>query len=342
MSLPFSLRWRRQRVRWTRSLRRARSLDTVYVGERLAQYREYWSQAAETLGAEFGDLTDRVWEARRGDRRTRISNYIVQLDDTVTNTLAGDKPYGYRLAESLGVPTPRYGIFSLDRLDEAKRFLAELDQPAVVKPARGSASALGISTWVENDDALTDAACLASLFCNEWIVESMHFGESYRLLLLDGKLLHAVRRRGVRVVGDGSRTVGSLIPTEARRDRTLDATLAGQGMDADTVLEEGQELLVRSLPAPLASNRELRTEYDETITEQLDPSIIEAARRVASGFGSRFAGVDFVTPDPGQMLAACGGVFLELNTTPGIHHHDTDGQRPLAVAVEVMKTLLEG
>ncbi len=128
MSLPFALKMRFQRVRWARSLRRRfAGSGTVYVGERLSQYREYWETAAAELGAEFESLTSHVWEARLGGRATRISNYIVQLDDTVTNTLAGDKPYGYRLARELRIPTPAYASFTLERLDEAQRFAPTLN-----------------------------------------------------------------------------------------------------------------------------------------------------------------------------------------------------------------------
>ena len=44
-------------------------------------------------------------------------------------------------------------------------------------------------------------------------------------------------------------------------------------------------------------------------------------RRVVRAVGSSFAGVDVVTVDPTRPLRDSGGVFLEINTTPGIHHH---------------------
>ncbi len=37
--------------------------------------------------------------------------------------------------------------------------------------------------------------------------------------------------------------------------------------------------------------------------------------------GSRFAGVDLLTNDPTVPLAESRGVFVEINTTPGLHHH---------------------
>jgi len=171
-------------------------------------------------------------------------------------------------------------------------------------------------------------------------VETMHFGESCRLLLLDGELLHAVRRRGLRVRGDGQRAVRELLPAGLTADRTVRHTLEQQDRSLDHVPGDGEELLVRSLPLELNESREPRTVYDESITEVVHPELVEAARSIAAAFGTRFAGVDFVTCDPRLPLTGAA-VFLELNTTPGIHHHDIEpSRRPLPVAVRVLSSLL--
>ena len=59
--------------------------------------------------------------------------------------------------------------------------------------------------------------------------------------------------------------------------------------------------------------------------------------------GSQFAGVDLLTNDPTRTLAESGGVFLEINTTPGLHHHCTPSADGVAcdVAVTVLRRLLD-
>jgi D-alanine-D-alanine ligase-like ATP-grasp enzyme len=89
----------------------------------------------------------------------------------------------------------------------------------------------------------------------------------------------------------------------------------------------------------LTDPREPRAEYDEAITDRLHPELIEVSRKIATAFGARLAGVDFVLRDPHAPLAG-NGVFLELNATPGIHHHDTENLSPLPVAVSVLSKLL--
>jgi glutathione synthase/RimK-type ligase-like ATP-grasp enzyme len=39
--------------------------------------------------------------------------------------------------------------------------------------------------------------------------------------------------------------------------------------------------------------------------------------------GTRLAGIDVITTDPGVPLGESGGVILEVNATPGYHHHYT-------------------
>jgi phosphosulfolactate synthase len=320
---------------------------TVYVDQRLDEYRACWRAAAERAGAEFVPLSSTVWEVRRGGRRTRISGYVVQADDPVTLRLAGDKALCLRIAREAGVPVPAHHPFTLGTLDEARRMVAEDPGPWVVKPVRGSSSGLGVTTGIVSPREVERAAIAASLHCAELLLERMVPGESCRLLYLDGELIHAVRRRGVRVVGDGTASVAEHLRA-AGLARLLDdplaaRTLAAQGSSPGHVPERGHEVLVRGIPLVPRSGRELRTVYDETVTALVHPETAAALARVVAEVGSRFAGVDLVTTDPSLPLSRGGGAFIEINTTPGIHHHalpwDEEGTHD--VAVRVLRRLLD-
>lgn len=339
-------------VRWScriaRSLRLRFGRDrTTYVSQRRDEYRGYWEAAAHELGAEFTILTRHAWQVRRNGHATRISNHVVQTDDLVTLRLAGDKGYCYRVASSVGLPIPVHWVGRPDALDELRRFRERVGGLLVVKPARATSSGLGITTHVRTAWQLERAAALASLFCDEVLVEQMVFGESYRLLFLDGELLHAVRRRGVRIVGDGETTVHGLIRhglgARAARDPEILHGLAHQELTLSTVLAAGREVLVRSRPVSGRSpRREVRTIYDEAITPLLSADLLAEVRQVVSALGTRFAGVDLITCDPSRALGDVGGVFLEVNTTPGIHHHylDPSVQATNSVAVRVLDAIL--
>jgi cyanophycin synthetase len=338
------LRAARLQMRWTRVARRILDLEqTVYVAERVGEYRAYWQAAAQLIGAEFQPLTRDIWEVRCGERRTRIASYVVAADDAVTLRVAGDKELCHRMAREQGVPVPAHEVFTLSELSRARAFWEREGPPLVVKPVAGSSSGLGIGTHLRTWREIERAAVLASLHGSRIMLEKMVPGESCRLLFLDGRFLHAVRRRGVRVRGDGRSSVRQLlIAAGAPCDLTAELTLHAQGLSPATVPAARHELVARCLPAAVAGTRELRTIYDETITAAVAPELIDEVAPIVRALGSRFAGVDVITNDPGRSLADAGGVFLEINTTPGIHHHyhTPEEHRDHPVAVAVLRSLL--
>ncbi|MFL5541328.1 MAG: hypothetical protein ACJ8J0_20235 [Longimicrobiaceae bacterium] len=346
--LSLRLRAKRWNCRAVRDGRHALGLArTVYVEERLDEYRGYWEGAARLLGASFETLAPGIWEVRRGDRSTRIAGHVVAADDPVTLRVAGDKPLCHALAARAGLPVPEHHRFRLAEVDRARAIVRGSPGPWVVKPARGSASALGVTTGIDGAERVEDAAVLASLFGPELLLERMVPGESCRLLYLDGELLHAVRRRGARVAGDGAATVAALAARAG-----LSALLASpaarlelraQGLSPASIPAAGESVLLRGVPARHGDGRELRTVYDEAVTGRVHPATAAAAAEAVRLAGSRFAGVDLVTPDLSRPLGERGGAFIELNTTPGLHHHyqAPEDRRDHPVAVRVLRALLD-
>ncbi|MBI3668913.1 MAG: hypothetical protein HY237_03920 [Acidobacteria bacterium] len=346
-SLSLRLRTKRLQMIALRSVRKLLGLEkTIYVDERVSEYRTYWQEASRLIGAELHPLSDEFWEVRRGGRHTRIHIHNVQLNDSVVGALSSDKALCYRLAQEQGVPVPRHAIFRLSRIQRAAEFLKQHPGTYVVKPARNASAGRGVTTHVHTEKKLEKAALLASVYGEEFLLEEMIAGESCRLLFLEDKFLHGVRRRGVRVTGDGRSGIPELLQRQGFKNVTLDAnavlTLRAQGLGAESVPESGREILVRSLPAGEASIRELRTVYNEAITEQLCPAIIEEVGRVVRAVESRLAGADVLTCDPRKSLRESGGVFLEVNPGPGIHHHyvTPEDQRSHPVAVRILESLL--
>jgi len=332
-------------LRVLRSLRNHLGLETTtYVDERVGQYRRYWQDAASVLSAEFEALSDSIWEVRRNGVRTRIAHYVTELDNPAVLRLAGDKALLHRMAEAAGVSVPEHVTIGVEDIDQARDLLDRTGGPCVVKPARDTASGLGITTYVQGPYGLEWAVALASIFCPEILVESQVPGESYRLLFLNGRLLHAVRRRGTRVQADGVHTIRALA-ARARLgsfDRLMVRTLDAQGWTADAVPTDGTSVLLRGLPAGQGRTRELRTVYDEDVTELIGPDLVDELSMLVSRIGVSFAGIDVVTVDPSRPLGGGIGALIEINTTPGIHHHDVrrDGNGAFRVAEVVLSELL--
>lgn len=256
--------------------------------------------------------------------------------------VAGYRTFCYQVASSLGLPVPVHTVVSLSRFAEARRFMRGSRGPWVAKPARDSSAGLGITTGIQSEPQLAGAVALASLFSHEVVLEEMTLGESCRLLFLDGRLLGAVRRGGLRVRGDGRATVRELAASRFGRRRVehplARATVGRQSLSLDDVVPAGREVVV--LGQPNTATVELRTVYDEDITDLVGTELVEQLAAVACALGSRLAGIDILTLDPTLPLQRSGGVFLEINTTPGIHHHYLAAGSAPPVAVPILRALL--
>lgn len=331
--------------------------QTVYVWEMTPLYKKIWQDAARELSASFTELADDIWEVRHQENTTRIVGHEVQLDDPVVLAVASDKAYCYRMLEKHGLPVPKFAAFSVDDLEPLKRFTETYDGYYVVKPAKGTSAGMGITTHLRTYSECLDAAALASLYTPHLLVEQLVPGESCRLLVLDGRVIHASRRRGIRVTGDGTRNIRRLLAEELQRmrsrsndsspefssrDRDLDAILKAQGLSEDSVPEKGKEMFVKSMVKQVSVGREERTIYTENITGRICPEVREQAALAANIIGSRFTGIDIITSDISSPLAISGGKINEVNTTPGLQHHydleNNDGRSP---AVDVLRCLLK-
>ena len=325
----------------------------IYFEQRVKEYREMWVAVAEELGARFSTLADGFWELDVDGRSLRIHNYQLEFDDPVTLSLAGNKPLVHRLLNERDIPTPKHLVFRLAELENAYGFLAENPKYCVIKPA-DSYGGKGVSTHVENPREVKRAAILASLYSPDLLMEKQVPGESYRLLILGGRMVHAVCRRGPRLVGDGRLTVGALIERENSRlrekgergfalDRDCAFTLGYQGLELASTPEKGREFLVKSIDDPARNGQEVRTVYNEVVTHLICGEIRAQAELAARIVRSDFVGVDIITVDPRIPLAASGGVVNEVNTTPALHHHyDLAGEKYPQVALQAAAYLLNG
>jgi cyanophycin synthetase len=324
----------------------------TYVQHRVAEYRAMWQAVAEEIGASFVELADDLWELQAGGRRMRVLNDILEFDNPVTLVIAGRKPLVYRLLAEHGFRVPPYLTFALHELHQAYAFLEKYPYGCVVKPANGTSSGQGVTTHVETRREVRRAAILASLYSADLLIEPMVAGESYRLLVLRGRVIHAVRRRGLRVEGDGRSSIGGLLDevnAERRErnqhavdvDRNVRLTLAAQGLTLGTVLEPRRSVLVRGA-GDSASHVELRTVYSEAVTDCIGAQLRADAERVARVTGAELLGVDFITLDASVGLEQSGGIINEINTTPGLHHHyQASTERFPKPAIPIAQALLD-
>lgn len=317
-----------------------------------AVYREIWERAAGEVGATLDDLGSGFLELRSARARARVWLHWVELEDIVTHRLSLDKPRVHELLAIAGVPVPDHAEFDYRDLRRALRFMRESELPCVLKPASGTSGGDGVTSGVRTTEELVRARLRASRGDRRLLVERQARGVAHRLLLLDGELLDAVRRRPPTVLGDGESSVAELIAAENRR------RLQGGGwegfrlltVDLEAVLTLGrQDLGLGSAPAPgvpvtvKGVESQNASRENETVREGISEGLVAEAAAAARAVGLRLAGVDLVAPDLSQPLRESGGVVVEVNGTPGFQYHYLVAQpeRATEVAVPILRKLLE-
>jgi D-alanine-D-alanine ligase-like ATP-grasp enzyme len=333
------------------SLRRDLAHRRLVDERRRSVAHAVWEDAARELGASVVELSPVLREIRLGDVTTRITGQTVLLNDEVSSELAEDKPLVYRLLRTAGLPVPEHVSLAARERADAEAFLARGPVPCVVKPARGSGGD-GVTGEVRRPEQLRCALRVALRDADELLVERQVRGDVYRLLLLDGELLDVIRRFPPRLVGDGRSTVAELMLAEY--DRRIageddDAALKPFRVDLDCLFTlERQGLSLRSVPEAGAVvtvktvTNQNRREDNETVRTPVPDELRAEAASAAATVGLRLAGVDVIAPALRAPLEASGGVILDVNAVPALHHHYRVADRAAAtrVAVPILRALL--
>jgi D-alanine-D-alanine ligase-like ATP-grasp enzyme len=309
-----------------------------------------WRDAAAELGAELDELSPGLWHIRRGHSSTHVFWHMTPLDDPVTLRLALDKPLVHGRLAAAGLPVPDHREVELSDLGAAIEFL-ERGAPCVVKVAGGASGGEGTTAGVSTRADLSRARLKAARAGGRILLERQIDGDMYRVLLLDGRLVDAVRRHPPRVIGDGRSTVAELIASENRRRFEADGRygLRLLRVDLDAVLRlERAGLSLAAVPAPGEAvavktvTSQNRIEDNETARDELAPELAEECAAAAAAVGLRLAGVDLITPDAGRPLGEADGAIIEVNGTPGLHYHYqvAEPARATRVGVPVLEQLL--
>ena len=332
-----------------RSLRSELAVARVRRTRRLETARQIWTDAAAQIGAELESLDSDVFEIRKGEKSTRVIRERVMLNDAISIEIAETKPLARRLLAAAGLAVPEWCEFEPGRSEPAYRFLEEHGPPFVVKPTTASGGR-GVTTNIRTRVQLDDAAKLAARFGPRLTIERQAAGDVYRLLVLADRVIDVVRRLRPRLSGDGRATIAQLIAAENRRRLEDASSFVGLPIDFDCLFTlEAQGLKLSAVPAvgetftPRTVTNYNAEFENERVNDPIGEELRVEAVLAAQCLNLRLAALDIVTTQLDRGLGESGGILLEVNPVPGLHHHYrvADPSQTPNVAVEILQRLLE-
>lgn len=319
---------------------------------RRASARLMWSDAARELGASFSVLSEDVIEISRGDVAVRIGGYVqTPMNSAVAIRVAADKALARRLLSRAGIPVPDGLVFDGRDSNVAVEF-ARVAGTCVVKPARETSGGTAVTTGVRSDDDVRAAVDVARRASQQLVIEKQVDGDFYRLLVLDGRLLDALRRDPPHLTGDGQSSVKQLVEAENARRLSLpgprrpprplildlDAlfTLRHSGLQPNAVPPAGKRFIVRQT---INQNGE---RDNRSLVDSASSDSVTLAVNAAAALDLRLAGVDVLATDISAPLEESNVTVLEVNPIPGYEYHYTavDASKHRPVAEPILETLL--
>ena len=254
---------------------------------------------------------------------------ITEMPSRLSNSLVNDKSLTTAMLEHNGFPCPEQR--DARSAHQAVRAAREIGYPVVVKPRTGS-QGKGISTGLINDAEVIRAFDIAAKINSRIIVEKFLEGDDHRLLAINGEIVSAYKKERPSVVGDGQRSIETLIQelnTDPRRDEIegrrikfddeLDLLMERSGYDLQTILPPGEIFDIR-----MTSNWTTGSMNTDVIG-LIHPEIKRMAQRLSRCFDVDVLGIDYMTLDISRSFRDIGGGVIELNQRPGLSTTPVEG-----------------
>ena len=295
---------------------------------------------------EFGYVTRLCY--RDGSYRITFGN-DVGINAGTACDLAKDKGYTKRLLYAIGILTPASETFLLphwaSRLRErphlatgaplrtvnaADTYIKDhFGYPAFVKPVDGS-KGNGVYKIYDTDELLAVLNEYEAKKIRVAILEQPVDMPDFRIVVLDGELINAYRRRPLAVAGDGKHTVRELLDALQKRylsegrdtkilmdDRRVAWELKRRTMTLDSIPQPGAAVPLLPISNLSAGGTA------EDVTARIDKHWVALAAFIAKQFNLRLIGLDLACADITSATAAYS--VLEVNAAPGLDHFASIG-----------------
>lgn len=263
-----------------------------------------------------------------GHKQQRFQATVTWKTGIIGHGIADDKDWTKQILGDAGIPVPQGQIvYSFEEAMAAARYYG---YPLVTKPLIGN-HGRGVTTNITNEAELREGYDAAYARNESVVIEQYINGEDHRLLVIDGKLVAAARRRPAAVTGDGRSTLGQLIEkenqdprrgvghenllTQIHIDHQTERLVAQAGLTFESVIPDGELVLLKST-ANLSTGG---TATD--LTDDVHPEVRHAAERIGRLIGLDIIGIDLLAETLTRPLAEQSAGVVEVNAGPGFRMH---------------------
>lgn len=250
----------------------------------------------------------------------RTSHLAVRLARSKTRTL--------RALRDAGLPVPKH--IPVTTLEDAKNAAKRLGFPLVVKPANTDRG-VGITVGITSVSGLEEAYRHARKHDATVAIEKFVPGETFRMLVVNGRFVAATRTQPTPLVGDGKSTVREIVarinmsvmrgPGQQKPlswikfDEEALAMLRSESLTPDSVPAAGQAVYLST-----TSNLS-RGGQSVAVTDLVHPDNGALAETCARVVGLDMAGIDFRSGAIDKSWKQGHGAVIEVNPTPGLRMH---------------------
>jgi len=291
--------------------------------------------AAHALGIPFVHLWNGVYQIGWGSRAVRTTRSATARDSANGASVAQSKSAAAMMLRAAGLPVP---VHALARSPvQAIGFARRIGWPLVVKPDSADRGE-GVTVDVRDERKLVAAFETARAVAAETpiLVERQVDGVCYRLFIVRGALLFAVRRLPKSVLGDGRSSVAELIRQANQHEYTAPpwmrtepfpdddaarAAIAAAGFTMEFVPQPDVRVPLRRIESTADGG------FHEHVTSEVHPANVDAASRAAALLDLDIAGVDIISSDISVPWFDNGAVINEVNFAPVLGRSENSRRR---------------
>jgi len=272
------------------------------------------------------------------------------LNNQPAVVVSHNKQLSCQLIAKEKIPIPEYIV--INKEENLSQAVKKIGFPLVAKPNIGGGGEF-VFTQLKTLRQVLTAFRLAKRKYTNIIIEKYSSAVDFRLLVLDGQVIGALKRQPPQVIGNGQATIQQLIKKENRK-RIRKYRQQGTDLKNRIVLSKFSQQLLKNKGWQLTSippkNQTVVLKGKANVStggscqtvnkEFFHPSIVKTVVKISQILDLRLTAVDLLIKDPKKPFNQENGLFLETNTAVGLSafYYPNSGQEQKA-ALPILKSL---